>query len=98
MQKSLQNIRAGKATGPDGIPARALKCCAKQLTPVLSTLFQDSLDQGVVPYKWKKSEVKPIAKTNYPKDHKDFRPVVLTSNIMKCLESIVKNYICEKNK
>ncbi len=90
-QKSLKNIRAG-ATGPDGMPAMVLKHCAKQLTLVLSTLFQDS----VVPYKWKESEVKPIAKINCPKDPKDSRPVVLTSNIMKCLESILKNYICEK--
>ena len=96
VQKSLQNIRAGKASGPDGMPARALKYCAKQLTHVLTTLFQDSLDQGVVPYKWKESEVKPIGKTNYPKDLRDYRPVVLTSNIMKCLESILKNLICEK--
>ena len=95
VQKSLQNILAGKATGPDGIPAWVLKCCAEQLPPILTTLFQDSVDRGVVPYKWKESEVKPIAKVNYPKDPKDFRPIVLTSNIMKCLESIMKKYIWE---
>ena len=93
--KSLLNIRAGKATGPDGVPARALKCCAEQLAPILTTFFQDSVDQGVVPYKWKESEVKPIAKINCPKDPKDFRPVVLTFNIMECLEkNIEKLHLC----
>lgn len=93
VQKSLQNIRAGKAKGPDRTPAMALKCCAEQLTPVLTTLFQDSVDQGLVPYKWRESEVMPIAKINYPKDPKDFRPVVLTSNIMKCLEGAMREGI-----
>lgn len=36
-----------------------------------------------------------MQKNNYPKDLKDFRPVVLTANIMKCWEHIVKNYICD---
>lgn len=30
-----------------------------------------------------------------PKDLKDFRSVVVTSNIMKCLKCLVKNYICD---
>ena len=96
VQHTLKNIRTGKATGPDEVPAKALKCCAEQLAPVLTILFQDSVNQGVVPTKWKVSEVKPIAKNNSPKDLKDFRPIVLTSNIMKCLENIVTTLLCEK--
>lgn len=92
--QSLKRVRAGKATGPDGVPARALKCCAVQLAPVLRTLFQDSIDQGVVPIKWKESEIKPIAKVKFPKVFNDYRPVVLTSNIMKCLEDILRNFLC----
>lgn len=93
--QSLKRVRASKATGPDGVPARALKCCAEQLAPVLRSLFQHSIDHGIVPLKWKESEIKPIAKVKFPKVFNDFRPVVLTSNIMKCLEDILRNIICD---
>ena len=95
VRRSLNRVRPGKATGPDNIPARALKFCAEQLTPIFRQLFQDSLDQGVSPVTWKVSEVIPIAKITFPKVLNDFRPVVLTSNIMKCLEDIVREYLGE---
>ncbi|MEL7522523.1 MAG: hypothetical protein AAGJ80_13075, partial [Cyanobacteria bacterium J06553_1] len=94
VRRTLNRVRAGKATGPDNIPAKALKYCAEQLSPILRQLFQDSLDQGVSPVRWKVSEVKPIAKITFPKVFNDFRPVVLTSNIMKCLEDFVRDYLC----
>lgn len=93
--KSLKRVRAGKATGPDGVPAKALKYCANQLAPVLHTLFQASIDQGVVPAYWKMTEIKPIPKVSFPKEYNNFRPVALTSNIVKCLEDILTTYLCE---
>ena len=92
--RSLRRVRTGKATGPDNIPAKVLKYCAVQLAVVLQQLFQDSLDQGASPIRWKVSEIKPIAKITFPKLFNDFRPVVLTSNIMKCLEDIVRDHLC----
>lgn len=96
VMRELKRVRVSKATGPDGIPARAIKYCAEQLTPVLTQLFQDSIDQGEVPHLWKLTEIKPIAKTPFPNTFNDFRPVALTSNIMKCLENIVRNLLCDR--
>ena len=42
------------------------------------------------------TEIKPIAKTPFPNVFNDFRPVALTSNIMKCLENIVRNLLCDR--
>lgn len=64
--QSLKRVRTGQVTDPDGELARALKCCAGQLAPVLRTLFQHSIDVGAVPAKWKESEIKPIAKVKFP--------------------------------
>lgn len=96
VMRELKRVRVNKATGPDGVPARAIKCCAEQLTPVLTQLFQDSIIQGEVPRIWKLTEIKPIAKTPFPKNFNDYRPVALTSNIMKCLENIVRNLLCDR--
>lgn len=92
--RSLKRVRAGKATGQDGVPAKALKHCADQLAPELQLLFQASTDEGVVPDSWKLSEIKPIAKISFPKVFNYFRPVALTLNIMKCLEDILETYLC----
>ena len=43
--KLLINIKPHKATGPDNIPGRLLKELANELAPVLTTLYQASLDQ-----------------------------------------------------
>ena len=43
MMRELKRIRVSKATGPDGVPAKALKCCAEQLVLLLTQLFQDSI-------------------------------------------------------
>ena len=92
--QSLKRVRCGKATGPDEVPARVIKHCAEQLAPILQQLFQDSLDQGTVPDVWKLSEIKPIAKVAFPMVYNDYRPIVLTSNIMKCFEYILRIYLC----
>ena len=47
--KLLQNIEVKKATGPDNLPARVLKEFAEEITPVLTYIFQKSLDSGNLP-------------------------------------------------
>ncbi len=37
-----------------------------------------------------KSIIVPVAKTRSPQELNDFRPVALTSLVMKCLEKVVK--------
>lgn len=49
-------------------------------------IFQKSVDLHTVPTLWKKSILVPIAKKNCPTENNDFRPVALTSTVMKCFE------------
>jgi hypothetical protein len=46
VEKLLRNINPSKASGPDNIPNRTLKQCAKQLAPSLAIIFQSSIDTG----------------------------------------------------
>ena len=91
---ALKKIQYGKASGPDKIGSKLLKSCAEQFSSPICKIFQASLDQSTVPDEWKMSEIIPIPKINHPKEFNDFRPVALTSVIMKCLEHIVKKLIC----
>lgn len=43
VMRELKRVLVSKATESHGVAARAVKCCAVQLTPVLKRLFQDSI-------------------------------------------------------
>jgi hypothetical protein len=49
IEKLLKNINLSKASGPDNIPNRILKECAKQLAPGLTSIYQKSIDTGTLP-------------------------------------------------
>ena len=51
-EKLLQDINPSKASGPDGIPNRILKECARQIAPNLTVIFQTSIDTGTLPEDW----------------------------------------------
>ena len=82
-----------KCPGPDGICGRTLRLCDEQLSGVFQRLFQTSIDTCIIPDIWKLSTVIPIHKKDNPKLPNDFRPIALTSLVMKTLEKIIKFFI-----
>ena len=83
--KVFQYICSRKATGPDGISAFVLKTFAEELAPAWCPIFHNHS----VPILWKTSYITPVPKKTCPKENNDYRPVALTSIVMKCLERIV---------
>ena len=93
---SKLNIR--KACGPDGLSGRVLRYCADQLCSVFTRLFTWALRDCVVPTLWKNSTICPVPKNNKPKSMNDYRPVALTSLVMKVFERIVlQNLLLQTN-
>ncbi|KAI3368101.1 hypothetical protein L3Q82_007805 [Scortum barcoo] len=84
--RTLKRINTRKAPGPDGIPGRALKVCADQLADVFADIFNMSLLQSVVPTCFKETIIVPVPKKTKILCLNDYRPVKLTSTIMKCFE------------
>ncbi|KAK0135139.1 putative RNA-directed DNA polymerase from transposon X-element [Merluccius polli] len=89
VRRQLMKLHQRKAAGPDGITPRLLKTCANQRSPVLGYLFNLSLMLERVPLPWKTSHLVPIPKKSRPSEPADFRPVALTSHVMKVLERLV---------
>ena len=89
----LKRVNIRKAPGPDHICGRTLHYCADQLSSVLHHIFQRSLDSNQIAAIWKSSTVIPVPKITNPRQLNDFRPVALTSLIMKILEKILKNLV-----
>ena len=93
VRRQLTRINARKAAGPDNINPRVLKVAAEQLAVPLTSLFNLSLRTGKVPKLWKSSCIVPVPKKSRPSVLNDYRPVALTSQVMKIFERLVLNQL-----
>ena len=89
----IKRMDVNKAVGPDGIPNKFLKACAEEIAPVLTDIFQLSLDTGQLPNDWKTANVTPLFKKGDKHIPQNYRPVSLTSICCKFLEHIVCKHI-----
>ncbi|XP_073668918.1 uncharacterized protein [Paramisgurnus dabryanus] len=89
VKRELSRLRPGKAAGPDRVCPRLLKACAAELAVPLQHVFNLSLRLGKVPALWKTSCLIPVPKKPFPSELNDFRPVALTSHIMKTMERLL---------
>ncbi len=94
VRRALKRVNVRKAARPDGITGRVLRSCADQLAVFFTSIFKESLANSVIPTSFKKSVIIPVPKNNKPSCLNDYRPVALTSIVMKVFERLVKNYIC----
>ncbi len=93
VRRALKGVNIRKAAGPDGITGRVLRSCADQLAGLFTSIFNESLATSVVPTSFKKSIIIPVPKNNKPSCLNDYRPVALTSIVMKGFERLVKSHI-----
>lgn len=74
------------------VPA-TLRHCSTELTPVLTSIFNWSLQLLIVPACFKSAVIIPVPPKNNITCLKDYRPVALTSVIMKVLERLVCKHL-----
>ena len=87
----LRRINSNKACGPDDIHGKILKNCATSLSQPLSLLFSLSYNSGSIPKEWKIANVVPVHKKGSKDDVQSYRPISLTSLVMKTFERIIKD-------
>ena len=66
---------------------------ARELAPVLTFIFQQSLNSGTLPLDWRKANISPIFKKGDTTDPANYRPVSLTCTCCKLLEHIIDSQI-----
>ena len=93
VRTEFRRLKERKAAGPDEIRPRLLKRCCAELAPVFSIIFNWSLQVCSVPSTYKLSNIIPVPKNLSAVLLNDFRPVALTSCIMKCFEKIVLKFM-----
>uniref|UniRef100_A0AAV2KND4 Reverse transcriptase domain-containing protein n=1 Tax=Knipowitschia caucasica TaxID=637954 RepID=A0AAV2KND4_KNICA len=82
-----------KAPGPDHVSPATLRHCPSELTPVFTDIFNSSLQSCHVPACFKSSIIVPVPKKPRITGLNDYRPVALTSVVMKSFERLVLSHL-----
>ena len=82
-----------KASGPDKIDSKLVKYCAKGLSKPLAIIFNKIFKSGTIPSKWKLDNVVSIFKKGEKSSVTNYRPISLTSLLMKILEYCIKDFL-----
>ena len=93
VEKILAGLNPSKVAGPDGLPSRILKLLAPQFAPVLTFIFNQSLQTGTLPMDWKTANITPIYKKGDRAEAKNYRPVSLTCICCKALDHVIHSQI-----
>ncbi|KAK3506179.1 hypothetical protein QTP70_031913, partial [Hemibagrus guttatus] len=89
VNRLFKRLNTRKATGPDSDSPSLLKHCANQLSPVFTDIFNTSLETCHVPACFNTTAIVPVPKKTRITGLNDYRPVALTSVVMKSFERLV---------
>ena len=93
--EAISEIKLDSAPGPDGIPAVLLKRCASSLSIPIHLLWSESMSTGTVPQFYKTGYVSPLFKKGSRCNAANYRPVTLTSHVVKVYERVVRKHMIQ---
>ena len=85
----INKLKDNKSPGIDDIPVKLIKVGAATLAPVLSHIFNLSINNGKYPDKLKEAKVIPIYKKGDRKDPENYRPISLLPCFNKIFEKLI---------
>ena len=93
--RAIGEVSSSAAAGPDRFPAMLLKQCQTALSCPLYIIWRKSIDSGEVPDIMKTANIVPIHKGGSRGVTKNYRPIALTSHLIKVFEKVLRNKIVE---
>ena len=90
---AINKLKKNSAAGPDGIPAILLINTRESIKIPLQIILRKSMDEGEMHDMFKLAYVTPIYKGGSKMNPANYRPVSLTSHIMKVFERVIKSPI-----
>lgn len=95
VEKQLKRLLVGKAAGPDDLPSEIIRPLARVLSAPLAALYNKTLTDPHLPEDWTTARVVPLHKGGDRDKPENYRPVSLTSILLKVMERILRDRIVE---
>lgn len=89
----LQSMDLNKGASPDKISPHILRNCAEVLAEPLRIIFQESMNAGIFPERWKTSQITPIFKAGAKSDVNNYRGVSVIPTLSKVYEKSLYNQL-----
>lgn len=89
IEKIIDNLKSGKASGPDGISTTFIKHGKEEIAFILTNLINECLSNGFFPDCLKQALVVPIHKKDDKACPDNYRPISLLPCISKIFEKII---------
>ena len=93
MMEAMSELNANSSAPDCEIPAKILKNCRMSLCKPLTILWQKSSIAGIIPTQFKKQFIAPIFKKGNKTDPANYRPISLTSHVIKIFERVIRNQL-----
>ena len=91
--KAIKELDPYSST-PDGdIPAKILTSCSEHLAIPLKMMWAESFENGTIPPSLKNQFITPVYKKGNKTDPANYRPVSITSHLIKIFERVIRNHL-----
>ena len=77
---------------PDGVSVNTLRSCPNFSCP-LSIIFNISMKTSSLPQEWRDANINPLHKKGSRSSKKNYRPVSLTSQVVKLMERVIQDHL-----
>jgi len=91
LEKAIDELTNNASPGPDKFPAMLLKKCKSSLSMPLFLIWRKSLDTSQINHTQKSANIIPIHKGGSKAIPKNYRPIALTSHLIKIFEKVIRN-------
>jgi len=95
IEEAIDDIGENSACGDDDIPAIVLKRCKPSISTPIFIIWKHSLDTGFIDRKFKTQLVTPVFKKGSRGSPENYRPIALTSHIIKVFERVMRKRLVD---
>ena len=92
---AIEELKSSAASGADGIPAILFKKCKQSLSGPLTTFWNACMNNSYIPETLKQSIITPLHKGGSKSEAANYRPVALTSHIIKIYEKVIRKRLTD---
>ena len=87
--KILNGLNSNKGPGPDELSVTPFQCVADKFSPILTSIFNSSIQEGVFPSGLKLAKCIPIHKGDGPLNPSNYRPISILNFSSKFFEKLL---------